>query len=98
MDFKIIRSGKVTIADNKQLIEICEKFEGAGEEIRLSKNDIPNMTIVDGESVFINTDDKLTPNQTQADIIMRRTTFAKYMNDLFDFYWDKSYRIKEYKK
>jgi sugar-specific transcriptional regulator TrmB len=98
LDFKIISAGKVIDADNIGLIEVCKKFEASGEEIRLSKSDIPNMTIVDGESVFINTDDKLIPNQSQADLIMRRTTFAKYMMDLFNFYWKQSDTVKEYKK
>jgi sugar-specific transcriptional regulator TrmB len=98
LDFKIISAGKVIDADNIGLIEVCKKFEASGEEIRLSKGDIPNMTIVDGESVFINTDDKLIPNQSQADLIMRRTTFAKYMMDLFNFYWKQSDTVKEYKK
>ncbi len=96
LDFKIISNGKVIEADNIGLIEVCKKFEATGEEIRLSINDIPNMTIIDGESVFINTDDKLIPNQTHADLIIRRTTFAKYMMDLFDHYWLNSLTLKEY--
>lgn len=98
LDFKIISNGKVIEADNIGLIEVCKKFEATGEEIRLSINDIPNMTIIDGESVFINTDDKLIPNQTHADLIIRRTTFAKYMMDLFDHYWLNSLTLKEYNK
>jgi sugar-specific transcriptional regulator TrmB len=97
LDFKIMTNGKVVEADNAGLIEVCKKFESCGEEIRLSKTDIPNMTIIDSENVFINTDDKIIPNQSQADLIMRRTTFAKYMMDLFDFYWMKSLTLSQFK-
>ncbi len=97
LDFKIIKAGNTIDATPGELIEICKKFESLGEQIRLSKADIPNMTIVDSESVFINTDDKDTPNQSQADIIMRRSGFAKYMMDLFEHYWENSMTIKQYR-
>jgi hypothetical protein len=38
------------------------------------------------------------PNQSHADIIMRRSGFAKYMMDLFEFYWENSFTIKDYTK
>ena len=98
LDFKISLNGVITEANEENLLAICRKYQEIGEDLRLCDFDIPNMTIIDGESVFINTDDKLIPNQTQADLIMRRTTFAKYMMDLFEYYWKNSLTLKEYKK
>lgn len=98
LDFKIIKGGEAIDATPGELVEICKTFESAGEEIRLSERDIPNMTIIDNETIYINTDDKWIPNQSQADIIMKRSNFAKYMLDLFNYYWDEAYTIKEYKK
>jgi len=96
LDFKIVKGDITTDATPDKLIEICKKFEESGEQIRLSPKDIPNMTIIDSENVFINTEDKWIPRQSQADLIMRRSNFAKYMQDLFDYYWNDSMTIEEY--
>jgi sugar-specific transcriptional regulator TrmB len=96
LDFKIVKENETSEATPEQLVEICKKFEANGEEIRLSEKDIPNMTVIDGDKVFINTEDKWIPRQSQADIILRRSKFAKYMNDLFDYYWNDSLTIEEY--
>lgn len=96
LDFKIIKGDTSVNATPGELVEICRKFESIGEEIRLSERDIPNMTIIDNENIFINTDDKWIPNQSQADIIMKRSNFAKYMLDLFNCYWEDAYSISEY--
>jgi sugar-specific transcriptional regulator TrmB len=98
LDFKISRNGSTIDATPEELMNICRRFESQGEEIRISRKEIPNMTIIDGESVFINTDDKLIPNQSQADIIMRRTGFAQYMIDLFEHYWENSITINQLEK
>ena len=96
LDFKIVRDNETIEATPEQLIEICKKFEAGGEQIRLSEKDIPNMTVIDGDKVFINTEDKWIPRQSQADIILRRSKFAKYMQDLFDYYWNDSLTIEAY--
>lgn len=96
MDFKILKGEETTDATPEQLVEICKKFVANGEEIRLSEKDIPNMTVIDGENVFINTEDKWIPRQSQADLIMRRSNFAKYMQDLFDYYWNDAISVEQY--
>ncbi len=98
LDFKIVKGEETINATPEQLIEICKKFEENGENIRLSERDIPNMTVIDGENVFINMDDKGIPKQSQADIIMRRANFAKYMRDLFDYYWNDAISVEEYEE
>jgi len=96
LDFKIVRGDETIDSTPEDLIKVCRKFESKGEEIRLSEKDIPNMTIIDNENVFINTEDKWIQRQSQADIIMRHSNFAKYMHDLFDYYWNNSFTIEEY--
>ena len=96
LDFKIVKDGETSEATPEQLIEICKKFEANGEQIRLIERDIPNMTVIDGDKVFINTEDKWIPRQSQADIILRRSNFSKYMKDLFEYYWNESMTIEQY--
>ncbi len=96
LDFKIVKENETSEATPEQLIEICRAFEANGEELRLSEKDIPNMTVIDGDKVFINTEDKWIPRQSQADIIMRHSNFAKYMKDLFDYYWNDAMTIDQY--
>jgi predicted transcriptional regulator len=98
LDFKIIRNGEVIDATKDDLIKVCKNFERMGEEVRISLLNLPNMTIVDRENVFINTNDKWIPQQNQADIILRRSEFAKNMHDLFNYYWNDSYTINEFEK
>lgn len=98
LDFKIVRGDETIEATPEQLIEICKKFEASDEEIRLIEKDIPNMTVIDSQKVFINTEDIWIPRKSQADIIMRQSNFAKYMKDLFDYYWKDSQTIEEYEK
>lgn len=98
LDFKVSINGNIEEANNENLAEVCKKYESIGEQLRLCDFDIPNMTIIDRQSVFINTDDLEHPNQSQADLIMRRSNFAKYMVDLFEFYWERSNTLKEINK
>ncbi len=79
-------------------LEVRESFESAGEELRLCEMDIPNMTIFDNEIVFSNIIDKEIPKHKSADIIVRNAGNAKYMADLFGFYWQQGKSIEEYKR
>jgi sugar-specific transcriptional regulator TrmB len=98
LDFKIIKNGKAVPAGMDDLLEVCESFESAGEELRLCDMDIPNMTIFDNETVFNNITDKEIPKHKSADIIVRNASNAKYMADLFIFYWQQGKTIEEYKR
>jgi len=96
LDFKIQHSNKIRDARPEDLITVCRKFEKSGEDIRLSKDEIPNITIIDSQDVYINAEDKNLPRQSQADIIYRKSSLAKNMLDLFNYYWNKSLTLKEY--
>lgn len=93
LDFKISLNGIIQDADEENLSEVLRKYKSIGEDLRVCDFEIPNMTIIDGSSVFINTDSIEIPDQSNADIIMRNLSFAKYMKDLFEGYWKKSNKI-----
>jgi sugar-specific transcriptional regulator TrmB len=97
LNFKIVKNGKAEPASKEDLIRVCENFEKAGEKIRLSEKDIPNMTIFDDEIVFSNITDKKIPSHKTADLIVKNKSNAKYMTDLFEFYWDNGISIKDFK-
>ncbi len=96
LDFKIQHGSKINDANPDDLLEVTRKFEKNGEQIKLSNMDIPNITVIDGENVFINADDKHIPRQSQADIIFRKSNIAKNFIDLFNFYWDKSLTLNQF--
>jgi len=98
LNFKIIREGKAIPALKEDLVRVCEKFQSAGEQIRLSEIEIPNLVIFDEEIVFNNIRDKEIPAHKQADIIIKNKNNAKYMIDLFDYYWQKGLTVEQYKK
>jgi sugar-specific transcriptional regulator TrmB len=98
LDFKIQKGFENKDATVDDLIMVCSKFEEQGEQIRLTRLNIPNITIIDKKNVFINLDDKWVPRQSQADIILRRTNLANSMLDLFNYYWDNSMTLTQFKK
>lgn len=97
LDFKTQKGEEISDASVEDLIKVCEMFSASGEDIRLTDIEIPNMTIIDRDNVFINVDDKWVPKQNRADMILRHSSLAQNMFDLFMHYWDKSLTIKEYK-
>lgn len=99
LDFKIMRDGKVFPASNEDLIRVCEVFESSGEKVKLSEIKIPNITIFDGEIIFINLTGSGSVQKTKpVDIIIHNPDFAGHIKDLFKFYWVQSLTIDEFKK
>lgn len=98
LDFKVIKNGKAVPASGDDLVKVCESFQNAGEQLRLCEMDIPNMTIFDDEIVFSNITDKNIPRSKSADLIVKNKSNAKYMTDLFEFYWHNSTTLEEFKK
>jgi sugar-specific transcriptional regulator TrmB len=98
LNFKVIRDNSRKNATVKDLVRICKAFEKNGEQIRIYRKEIPNMTIFDSSTVFINIPDKNVPRHNNADIIVRNADFASRMKDLFNFYWEQSVTLKELEK
>lgn len=97
-DFKVKKDGKWIEGTTNDLIKVFSKFEKYGEQVKLSKTKIPNFTVFDRETVFMNIVDKTVPRYNEADIILRNKDFAESMAEVFDTVWKKSFALKEYKK
>jgi len=98
LDFKIIKDSSRQSATLSDLLRICSRFGKSGEQIKISKSELPNMTIFDKKIVFINVQDRNVPRHNNADIIIKNEAFAGRMIDLFDLYWNKSFTIDQMKK
>lgn len=98
LNFKIIKENTRQNAKIDDLLRICRRFEKSGEDVRISRFELPNMTIFDRKIVFTNIQDKSVPRHNNADIIIKNEAYANRMIDLFGYYWDKSLTIEEMKK
>jgi len=97
LNFKIIKNGTAVPAAKSDLINVCESFQRSGENLRLCELEIPNMTIFDDEIVFNNITETDIPRHKTADIIIKNRSNAKYMSDLFEYYWQNSITLSNYR-
>ena len=97
-NYKVKKEDKWVRASNVDFIKILEKFEKAGEQIKISNQPVPTMVIFDMETVYMNIADKSLPRHNEADIIIRNKNFAESMKIVFETFWNESLTIKEYKK
>jgi sugar-specific transcriptional regulator TrmB len=95
--FKVRKDGKWITGDTSDLVKTFSKFEKYGEQVRLSKTKIPNFTIFDRKTVFMNIVDKTVPRYNEADIILRNKDFAESMTEVFETFWQKSLAPNDYK-
>lgn len=98
LNFRVKKGSSWGNGTLEDLISTVEKFEGYGEQIRLSEEQVPNVTVFDDEIVFMNINDKTVPKHNEADIIIRSKDFANNMKCVFEKYWNNSQTIKEFKK
>ncbi len=96
--FKVKKGESWTTGTMQDLIKVTSKFESYGEQVKLSKVRVPNMTIFDGETVFMNINDKTVPKHNEADIIVKNKDYALNMVQVFESYWKSSLTIKDFKK
>jgi sugar-specific transcriptional regulator TrmB len=97
-NFKVKKEGKWTEGNTSDLVKVFSKFEKYGEQLKLSNVKIPNFTIFDRETVFMNIVDKSLPRYNEADIIIKNKDYAESMTEVFNTFWEKSFSLKEYKK
>lgn len=97
-NFKVKKDGKWIEGNADDLVTVFRKFEEYGEQLKLSNVKIPNFTIFDRETVFMNIVDKTVPRYNEADIIVKNKDYAESMAEVFNTFWEKSYTLKEYKK
>jgi sugar-specific transcriptional regulator TrmB len=98
LNFKFEIEGKWVQVTQSDLIELCEKFQKEGEQIRLADKVPQNMAIFDRKIVFISLVDKTKLKNNRTDVIIRNEEYAANQIELFDMYWNKSSTIDNYKK
>ncbi|MCX6159832.1 MAG: hypothetical protein NTV87_00650 [Ignavibacteriae bacterium] len=87
-----------TEGTTEDLVKTVEFFGKYGEQVRLIQEKVPNITIFDRETVFMNINDKTVPKHNEADIIIRSSNFADSMSLVFESFWNRAYTINEFKK
>jgi hypothetical protein len=97
-NFKVKKDGKWSEGSVNDLVKVFSKFEKYGEQLKLSNVKIPNFTVFDRETVFMNIVDKSLPRYNEADIIIKNKDYAESMIEVFNTFWEKSFSLKEYKK
>lgn len=98
LDFKIIKNGKQAEPKENDLIMLCESFQKTGEDLRLTSENIPNITIFDKKIVFTNLTDNTIPKHKRADIIVKNPVYAEQITELFYNHWNKAKTLDEYKR
>lgn len=91
--FKIKQKGKWTTYDEQEIIRILSKYKEYGEQVRVTTERVPNMTIFDRETVFININDKSIPRHNEADLLVSNKDFAEGMANMFISIWNNSKEI-----
>lgn len=97
-EYRIQKDGVSSKGNLEQVLKSIEKFEKAGEQPKVSETQLSNITIIDREIVYMNIMDKEIPRHNNSDIIIKNKESAKNFIDLFNFYWDSSYTVTDYKK
>lgn len=95
-NFKIRKNGKWTKGTLSDFIKICSEYKKSGEEIKLSISPVPNMTIFDGETVFMNINDKTLPKHNEADLLVSNKEFAENMRIVFESLWEKGKELESF--
>ncbi len=96
-NFKIIRGNNLAKGSGEDLIRAVEYFEKSGEQVKLTNEKVPNMTIFDREIVMMNIADRSKERHKEADLIIRNKDYAESMVKVFETFWKSAYKLKEYK-
>ena len=92
-DFKIKQNRKWQKYGEKEIVSILKKYVKYGEQVRVTDNKVPNMTVFDREVVFLNIKDKTIPRHNEADLIIRNKDYAESMANMFLNVWNKAKKI-----
>lgn len=85
----------ISIYDEKELqnpdrIKVMRRFQKHGVEIRICKNIPVKIALFDGNTVLINTRDKISTTSTSTAIIVHHEDLVQAFSDLFEFYYNQS--------
>lgn len=88
--FKVKEKGKWKKYGKEEIIKILKKYKEYGEQVRITKQKVPNVTIFDREIVFININDKTIPRHNEADLVIKNKDFAEGIATMFTSIWNSS--------
>ena len=76
-DFKLKTKDGWKQGTLKDFTKTVTGFEKYGEQVRINNSTVPNITIFDRQTVYINVIDKTVPKHNEADIITRNKPLLK---------------------
>lgn len=97
-EFRVQKDNHSVKEGLENILRAIEKYEKGGEHPRVCEMQLSNTTIIDKEIVYMNIMDKEIPRHNNSDVIIRNKESAKNFVDLFNFYWENSYSVSDYKK
>jgi sugar-specific transcriptional regulator TrmB len=92
---KIVTDGKTETLHFKDALNVFQKFEDNGEQIRFTDIDIASFAIFDRYTVYFNIFEPALPTNKKSDIVVKNKELANYLANTFEFYWGNSNTIKE---
>lgn len=96
-DFKLLEDDKWVPVSTENLVKLYESFVNYGEQVRITKSIVQNITIFDRKVVFINLVDKNIPGNERTDIAVYNKAFAEYSASNFLSIWERSESVDEFK-
>ena len=96
-DFKLLEGDKWVPVSTNNLVKLYESFVNYGEQVRITKSIIQNITVFDRKVVFINLVDKNIPGNERTDIAVYNKAFAEYSAYNFLSIWERSESVDEFK-
>ncbi|MGB9697655.1 MAG: TrmB family transcriptional regulator [Ignavibacteria bacterium] len=91
--FRVKQKGKWEKLTEKEILFVLQKYKKYGEQVRITHQKVPNITIFDRETVFMNINDKSIPKHNEADLIIKNKDFAEAMANMFMNIWINAKRI-----
>ncbi len=95
--FKIKVNDEWVPAGEGDLLRIFSDFEKQGEQVRLASEVFQNMVIFDRKIVFVSLADPKIPKNNRSDIIIKDEYYANSMAQYFDYFWQQSKTIEQFK-
>jgi sugar-specific transcriptional regulator TrmB len=96
-NLKVKTENKWIQVSELDLIKIFAKFVEQGEQIRLAKEVFQNMLIIDRKIVFASLTNPRIPKNNRSDVIIKDEYYANSMAQYFEYFWNQSKTIEEFK-
>ena len=95
----IYESSDVTYADSlEHFTAVIEGYERIGEEVRVNSSLPMKMIIIDERVTMLALNDPVSMKPSITTIIVEHPDYARAQKVIFEYYWNKSYTIAEFKK